>query len=167
MKQIVKKLIPVFLMILSVFILKKTYMQKYIWNVTNSMPIGIYLLEEIKEVERDQIIYIAIPEKAKQILWERNYLPKEISFLVKQVKGIEGDIVTVCNNTLYINGIFKGKIKEKDNKGLPLNGLSGTIALKENEYFLMGKDDESYDSRYFGTIKKDNILKKATLVFSF
>ncbi|MGL5903778.1 MAG: S26 family signal peptidase [Cetobacterium sp.] len=39
--------------------------------------------------------------------------------------------------------------------------------LKNDEVFLLGRGENSYDSRYFGAVKKEEILKKTILIKEF
>jgi type IV secretory pathway protease TraF len=37
--------------------------------------------------------------------------------------------------------------------------------LNKNEYFLLGEGSNSYDSRYFGVVKNDDLRYKAILLW--
>lgn len=142
---------------------KVLFFQNYCYNISSSVPKGIYKLENIDStLKKNQMVYLKIPDNAKNIIWEREYLPKEIDVIVKYIKGVPGDTIEVLNNKLYINNIFEGNIKKVDSEGniLP-SELPQKYILKENEYILLGSDDNSYDSRYFGIVRKKQILKKA------
>ncbi|STO26870.1 Signal peptidase IB [Fusobacterium necrogenes] len=165
-----KKFIKILVITLGIVYTVKLYIyNNYCINITPSIPKGIYKLQDIKNLERNKIVYIEIPDNAKKIIWEREYLPQHINYLVKYIKGIPGDSIQVKNNNLYINGEFKGNIKKYDLQGKKLNSeLPIDYVLKENEYILLGSDNNSYDSRYFGIIKKDKILKEASKInFSY
>lgn len=165
-KNKLKKFLKMLIIILGVVYIVKLYVyNNYCINITPSIPKGIYKLQDIKNLERNKIVYIEIPDNAKKIIWKREYLPQHINYLVKYIKGIPGDRVQVKSNSLYINGELKGNIRKYDLQGKKLNSeLPIDYVLKENEYILLGANDNSYDSRYFGIIKKEKILKEAIKV---
>lgn len=155
-----------FILLLIIFSLtylaKLLFFQNYCYNISSSVPKGIYKLENVDTIKKNQMVYIKIPYNARDIIWNREYLPKGIDTLIKYVKGIPGDTIEILDNKLYINNIFEGNIKKVDSEGniLP-SELPQKYVLKENEYILLGSDDNSYDSRYFGIVRKNQILKKA------
>lgn len=139
LKSYFKLLLIIFII---VYIGKLYFYNNYCINITPSIPKGIYKLKDIEKLERDKIVYIEIP----------------------------GDTIQVKNgNNLYINGELRGNIRKYDLQGKKLDSeLPIDYVLKEDEYILLGSDDNSYDSRYFGIIKKDKILKEATKInFSY
>lgn len=155
-----KKLL--FIIFSFVYLLKLYFYNNYCLNITSSVPKGLYRLYKINKLKRNDIVYIEIPDNAKHIIWDREYLPKHIKYLLKYVKGVPGDLVEVKENKLYINNKFEGNIKKYDSEGNLLISLTeGKFILKEEQYLVLGNDDNSYDSRYFGVIEEREILKKA------
>lgn len=79
-------------------------------------------------------------------------------YLIKRVIAIEGDTVAIKHNELYVNNkkVHEPYIYE------PMNTPDmDKIVLKHDEVFVMGDNrNNSSDSRYFGAIKKDNIIGK-------
>ena len=108
------------------------------------------------------------PEDAEKYIRERKYVPDNVNTLLKHVVAVEGDKVETKNKTLYINDqeFWLGKIREKDSKGLPLP-IMKSKTLERDEYFVFGTHPTSFDSRYYGVIKRELILKKAELVWEF
>lgn len=72
--------------------------------------------------------------------------------LVKRVIGIEGDVVEINNSKLYINNEMKYELE--------YNIYSDKIYFVNlNEYFVIGDNlKNSYDSRDFGKITKEDII---------
>lgn len=91
--------------------------------------------------------------------------------VVKRVIGVPYDKIELKQNELYINGeIFEetylknGNEKELTNHG---NNAFYSVTLSENEYYVMGDNRRvSYDSRYYGAIKKDCIVGKLKLIYA-
>lgn len=87
----------------------------------------------------------------------------DIAFLskkfIKRIVAIPGDTVQIKDGYLYVN-------KQKINDNFPVIKDSGNAAdeytLQDNEYFVLG-DNRNYsnDSRFFGPIKKSQIVGKA------
>lgn len=141
---------------------KLYFYNNYCINISPSIPKGIYKLKKVEDLKKGNVVYIEIPDNAKDIIWGREYLPKHINYLVKYIQGVPKDLIEVKNNKLFINNEFKGNIQNFDKQGKKLKSeLPKKYTLKENEYLLLGSDDNSYDSRYFGVVKKEQILKEA------
>lgn len=84
--------------------------------------------------------------------------------LIKRVIGLPGETVEFKNNKLYVNG----KYLEEDFLGSKSFNFNisdlGYKVIPEGEFLLIGDNREaSYDSRYFGTIKKEDILGTVNL----
>lgn len=84
--------------------------------------------------------------------------------LIKRVIGLPGDIVYMKENKLYIN-----EIEVEDIYASTVTGDFIEEELKENEYYLLGDNRiNSFDCRYFGPIKKEDIIGSVTFrIFPF
>ncbi len=97
------------------------------------------------------------PERYDIIILEEDM--GEHPYLIKRVIGLPGETIQISNNTIYINGKpIADPIKvEMENYGL----ANEPIVLDDNEYFVLGDNrNDSYDSREFGPVFKENILGK-------
>ena len=122
------------------------------------------------------------------------YSPRDGTRLVKRVVGLPGDTVALANNVLYINGAplsyspadptrFKRDIFEDrspvvavehlgscDHYVMALPGrvalrIFGPYAVPPGRYFMMGDSrDNSTDSRFIGTVARDQIVGEAGAV---
>lgn len=121
-----------------------------------------FLLVDLKdqEIKRDKI-YAYTSKQAAPII-------KDGSLVGKYIRGIPGDTVEIHDDdTVWINGI-------KVAAGMPhLRGMTdeqrkkfyGSRILKDDEYWMMGTKYLSFDSRYWGPIKKDQIVARAYVIF--
>lgn len=76
--------------------------------------------------------------------------------LVKRVIAMGGDTIKIKDNVVSVNGVA---LQEDYIKGNTLGELEQTIP--DGEFFLMGDNrEDSYDSRYMGTIPKNRIEGK-------
>lgn len=79
--------------------------------------------------------------------------------LIKRVIGVPGDILTISDGELYING---SKMEEKYIAAGGTPGEVYNLKVGKDEVFVMGDHREvSRDSREFGCIKKGRIIGKA------
>jgi type IV secretory pathway protease TraF len=117
------------------------------WGITGSLtsdsePRGLYL------VTRAQI---DIPNRG----FERGDMV-ELRQLMKHVAGVPGDVVRVTPEGSYING------KLWPNSAVPAATNyhpypNGTYKLAPDQYWLLGRNPWSWDSRYFGMVPLDLI----------
>lgn len=153
---------------LLLYLFVKEISSKYfVLNISPSMEKGIYLLRDIDELKKGDVVVLNIPLNIKETLYSRGYLPKNIKTLLKEVVAVEGDSIKVDHNKIYINGEFKGDIAEVDPKGRELVSFVKDGVLKSGEVFLLGRGKNSFDSRYFGAVEKSEILKKTILIKEF
>lgn len=83
--------------------------------------------------------------------------------LVKRIIGLPGESISYRNNHLFING-KKIDLKDYgfDTEDLDLSEL-GYNKIPDDCYFVLGDNrDNSKDSRYFGPVKKEDIIGTTT-----
>lgn len=81
---------------------------------------------------------------------------KENEIIIKRIIGMPGDTVKIKDNTVYVND----EILEEDYAYGETSDYE-KITLGEDEYFILGDNRPiSKDSRYFGPVKKDEIIGK-------
>lgn len=137
-------------------------------NLTDSIPKGIYLLKEPENLKKGDYIVFQIPENALSYIHGRKYLPKIATNLIKTVGALPGDRIEIIADKLMINGSPYGKINKFDSKGLKLPILkSEDLVLKQEEILPLAEKDKSFDGRYFGKIRIENISFKAKPLFLF
>ncbi|UTW43590.1 S26 family signal peptidase [bacterium SCSIO 12844] len=127
---------------------------------TQSMPVGIYLQYPAKEYYiGDDIIFYPNTSVEKLIL-KRGWL-SEKEPLLKEVVASKGDFICAKGGYLWINQQKIAPILKKDRKGRALPEITLCRYLNANEFWVMGiSSPYSFDSRYFGIVKRQNILGK-------
>lgn len=155
----------IFILLITIGILKFFNQDvKIFFNITSSIRPGLYIMREYNKklpLKKGTFIIFSVPEKAVK---NRKYYQN----FIKEIVGVYGDSIEVIDNKIYINQEFKGDIFEKDSYGNSIRTLKeGKQEIKENEYFVMGENPKSYDSRYWGAIKQQDILYFGTFYIPF
>ena len=158
MKKIKKKslFLPLFLIILNIL---GIYTRKYlVLNISSSIPTGIYKVDKSTDFKRGDIVTFST-KRYKDILDYPGSI-KNITFS-KYIAGISGNYIRIENNKIYVNNKEKGNIFKVDglNNRLPQLKEKEYI-VKEDEVFVLGTNDKSFDSRYYGCIKKSDVIYK-------
>ena len=147
----------------------KALSYKIMFQITPSLPKGIYRIDQLDRIEKGMICVFDVPHNVYGLMKTRGWLPEHFRFyLSKPVVAKQGDFVDVTATGLFINGKYFGPVKQYDSQGLPLPRIYRKYVLRQGEYFFASSYTNSFDSRYFGTVRKENIrwVEKPLLVFS-
>ena len=111
----------------------------------------------------DYLVDVGEPERGDVVVFEFPLDPSQD--YIKRIVGVPGDVITVRDKQLYVNGQKPderyaihtrpvGVMAEEDN--------FGPFTVPAGEYFMMGDNrDDSYDSRKWGTVKRNALVGKA------
>lgn len=122
-------------------------------NITKSLPNSyFYISYKTKISERYQYVQF----------WTRNDKFFGTLKFTKQVMGLPGDVITLKNKEVWINGLYVGKVKSHTQNGQQLEPIQQGV-IPPNHYYVSGKHPDSYDSRYksLGLINEDQIIGRA------
>ena len=138
-------------------------------NITPSYPRGLYTGESLQAGQRVKVkdMVLVCPDTANPAIMKAldlNIFPAGgcaggIAPLIKTVEGLPGDYVEREDNLITINGrTFRGcPVMHPQLFPLPV-GPGYRHRLADQEYWLMSDyNPDSFDSRYFGPITKDQI----------
>jgi conjugative transfer signal peptidase TraF len=162
-KFCVKKF-PLFLLLFivgaAVFLLD----QHLIFNITSSIPRGVYVNKTKKQVNKGDIVAICLPDSLRQEGLEKGYLGRSIycqgtTPLIKEVVAIPNDRIIVRQNAMRVNNnVYAIPIYNQDSVGHALRRFpEGTY--RAQGYWVLGTHNQrSWDSRYFGEINPACIL---------
>ena len=135
-------------------------------NYTPSYPIGVYFKSNVTKIERNHY-YLFCPTYDKYMKFaETNKFWENMSkscgktpMYLKKAYGLPGDYIEVKEKGVFVNGVIVPNSQIVLNNKIFKKNYS--IQLKENEYFMLSDyNKHSYDSRYFGIINKNQILKQ-------
>ena len=165
-KKMRTKAISTILCICGVFGVAYYCSQNLLINPSNSIETGIYRNALINDFSKGNYVSYKPSSKFQKYI-EANYnlkkKAKEVTVL-KKIVAAEGDVIEIKDYNIYINGENMGKIVKL--KGLTENLADSRKVLLKDEFFLMGETPDSFDSRYFGTVKRKEIISEVKLVAS-
>jgi signal peptidase I len=104
------------------------------------------------------------PARGDIIVFQYPLNPQQI--YVKRIIAIPGDIISVINETVIVNGVtLHESYINKDDELNPYPPINQYI-VGPDEYFVMGDNrGDSSDSRDWGFVPRQNIIGKAELVY--
>ncbi|UVO30267.1 S26 family signal peptidase [Bradyrhizobium arachidis] len=138
----------------------------YIWNASESVPIGLYRLQPAGRLTVTELVAVRPPEPLASFLDLNGYLPIGVPML-KRVLALPGQ--TVCRNgrTISVDSIEMGLARERDARGRPLPVWLGCRLIASDEVFLMNwQSADSFDGRYFGPIPASAVIGQALPVWT-
>jgi conjugative transfer signal peptidase TraF len=135
-------------------------------NITPSMPTGIYI-KTSGEIKRGDIVAACLSDPYKTIGLKQLYIEKGVKCdgadpVIKEVVALPGDNVVLKNNRIIVNNINLFFITaRKDSAGRILDIYPRGEYLDTKGYWLIGTNSQhSWDSRYWGSIDKAQIMSK-------
>ncbi len=85
--------------------------------------------------------------------------------VIKRVGCSEGQTLQTTGVQFYCDRVLLGQAKTVSKKGTRVAQFSYTGRVPEGRYFVIGDSPDSYDSRYFGFLRKEDILARAYPIF--
>ena len=84
----------------------------------------------------------------------------------KRIVGTQGDLITVVDRDVYVNGVFVGRAKPFSHDRRPLAPISPGV-IPEGYLFVQGTSADSFDSRYLGSglVRLDRVKAKVHPIF--
>ena len=138
----------------------------YIWNASNSVPIGLYRLRPVTQLTVTELVAVQPPDPLATFLDLNGYLPIGVPML-KRVLALPGQTVCRKGLTISVDGIDMGEALSRDSRGRPLPVWQGCHAVGADELFLMNwQSDDSLDGRYFGFVPNSSVIGKALPVWT-
>lgn len=133
---------------------------KLVFNTTASVPLGFYWVDG-KALGVGDLAVVRPPRVLARWLAQRRYLPLNVP-LIKAVAATGSARVCGADGLISINGSVVGRARFKDRWGRALRPFDGCRTLDEDEVFLFnGAAPTSLDSRYFGPLRRGDIVGRA------
>lgn len=125
------------------------------------LPVRFLLVDLKDNTPKKDAIFAYVSKQAAPII-------EDGRLVAKYIRGVPGDVVEITpKEEILVNGQLVAK-------GLPhLVGMAyqhkkkyfGKRVLQENEYWMMGTERLSFDSRYWGAISADQLRGRAYALF--
>ena len=138
----------------------------YIWNASNSVPIGLYRVQPVTRLTVTELVAVQPPDLLAAFLDLNGYLPNGVPML-KRVLALPGQ--TVCRNgaMVAVDGIDVGEAYERDRRGRPLPVWHGCRVIADGDVFVMNwQSANSLDGRYFGPLPDSAVIGRAVPVWT-
>lgn len=124
-------------------------------NVQPSLPLGLYMKIYSSKYKKGDIVVFNLDKK-----YDKYYKNKKsVKYPMKKLVADNTDIISIKNNHIYVNEEDFGII---NNLGME----DPKLKIEKDCFFLLSKNDYSFDSRYYGQICKKDIKYKTRLVFN-
>ncbi len=162
--------IPLLLIFLLIILLTHWYKikDKYIINPSKSLTRGIYKLYPPVNIKHGDIVVFKIPKELEIYCKHRGYILNRTETLMKRVAAFSTDTIEIKNQEIFINNVSWGKIYNVDSKYRDLPQLkTKDVIPNKNEFLPLVQTDGSFDGRYFGPIKSQEIQARAELFLQF
>jgi conjugative transfer signal peptidase TraF len=134
---------------------------RLIWNVSASVPIGLYSARSGSTASRGDLVAAHAPAAVALLMAKRGYLPSRVPML-KHVAATAGQRVCRIGRAVSIDGTSVAEARSRDRIGRPLPSWSGCRTLGAGELFLLNPAAASFDGRYFGPIPEREIVAVLT-----
>lgn len=139
---------------------------RVIYNASDSVPMGWYRVMPLDAaspsqpdaIPVDSIVLTRLPASIAMLADQRGYLPSQVP-LLKRVGALAPQHVCVIGNIVRIDGVSVTTVLPADAQGRSLPTWQACRHLVDGELFLLSDTNPvSFDSRYFGPIRRDAVL---------
>lgn len=139
-----------------------TWSPRMLWNVSASVPVGLYRLHPVERLAIGDLVAVAPPPALSYFLAARGYLPRGVP-LLKHVVALEGALVCRSGGRITVDHRRLGQAHAQDRNGRDLPIWQGCHRLGAGEVFLVNPDaPDSLDGRYFGPLPLTTITARLT-----
>lgn len=128
------------------------------------MPSLLYLwtpdINAVPKIKRGLYVVALMPRTRMNVGAKPGYR------IVKKVAAIPGDHIRIDGAELFINGVHEDRLwLAASIDGETVESFTADYVLGPEEYFLMGTLPESFDSRYWGSVKREELIGHAIPLF--
>ena len=141
------------------------------WNLTSSLPMGIYRTENVDRANlKGKIVSFCPPDTVlfrvarDQGTLKWGHCPSGFAPLLKRVVAVPGDVVRVVNRVV-VNGKFVNHGSLIKEVAAIYRSAPVSRTLTDCELWVMGDTEDSFDSRYFGSIDLGAVISTQQLLF--
>ena len=166
-----------FFLLFGLFAVNAYLQAKYnLWvNYTNSVPAGLYSFSRMvgNDLKRDSYVAFCPTQEMIKIgltlrVLDRGHCPGDVEPLLKKVVATEGDVVTVLDSGILVNGKMVPNTKRQNlaKVGIPMIP-KGRYVVPPGKFWPIGTDLLSWDARYYGAMSVSQIMATAVPFFTW
>lgn len=138
---------------------------RLVWNVTASVPTGLYAVRPTAPLRVGILAAVMPPEPLATWMVEGGFLGRGVP-LLKRVEALPGTRVCRHGTVVTVAGRPRAVARDRDRRGRRLPHWSGCVIVGEGQLFLLNADHPgSLDGRYFGPLPRSAVLGRATPLF--
>lgn len=162
-----------FLSFIVLFLILFLISEYLVINYSKSARIGYYFIYNFNHYKRNDLVLLCINEKRYiniliklGIKLNANKICKfNMPMLLKKIIAIPNDKVEINKNGIFINGnLIDNSMIFSDVRNIKLFPQKIKTTLKEGQYIVLGNTINSFDSRYFGIITRQDIKYHAFFI---
>lgn len=173
-KQIKNVKIPILLIVFSTFTALSFNILSLKVNTTTSLPYGIYKLNKDKiTIQKKDLVLFCLNKSNSHKYGRRGYLGYghcnlSLSPIGKQIVATPGDDISVSSKGIIVNNNYLPNTQKAyaDVFGNHLTGANIRKILDKDEYLVASFKENSFDSRYFGIVRKKEIIGKLKAIYT-
>lgn len=124
-------------------------------NESPSLPRGLYIRAAGAAPKAGDVVAVPQPPAARPYLASLG-MPADVK-LIKRVAAEAGDLVCAEDGAVALPGRVL-RVRDRDRRGQPLPAWRGCRRLAAGEVFLVGDTPSSFDSRYFGPVRREQVV---------
>ncbi len=138
-----------------------------IWNVSASVPVGLYLVRPAPDLQPGQLVAAMPPRALSSLMAARRYLGVGFPML-KHVAALTGQTVCRSGRRVRIDEVFVASAGRVDSLSRALPIWSGCRRVTRNDVFLLNANvSDSFDGRYFGVLPRSTVIGRAVPVWTW
>ena len=134
-------------------------------NLSPSIPVGLYLRQGSTSLRIGDTVVLRVSEEVRDLA-NRIGLLEHTKLLFKRVLAGPGEKFCFEGSVLEV-GEREFGLRRETSKGLALPQLKGCSVLSPSEYLVIGDTEDSFDSRYFGAVREEDVVARVRPVVTF
>lgn len=125
------------------------------------LPNNFIYLIDLKDLKLERNATYAFHAKGLSPLF------KDGTRMLKILVGLPGDTVEINkNHEILVNGkVITSGLQQAERIGKSKDSFIGKAILKQNELWFLGESINSFDSRYWGAAKKNQLIGRAYAIY--
>ncbi len=136
-----------------------------VFNHTRSLQTGWYLMLPAENLQDGDIVGFELSRQPRELAVSRGWM-KEGELTLKRIGALEGGSYEIKENgQFYVNGKYKGQVRETDPGGRRMPHVRpGVYLVPKGSFLPLGDNPASFDGRYYGPEPISEIRFKAALL---